>query len=657
MAPRRREVPSHKGDAATLLLEAAVSVLLAGVLCSKGGVIEMLNGQESGVWQAKSPCVGSPSSSYAKTALLAAHVVPVLAAAVLTICTLTFVLCFSEASLARQGVVQGHCLVPTLLVVLLRYRYDSLRLEHFRYWAFNVGSIVLCCGANLGSIWISRLCSRSGRAKRSLGPAPPGVPDKDATSKIGNLSLTYILICMAGVVYLSQVLGLSSMNHSAFIVGLYSVLHHGMLGSEPLMRSFTMGESNILSQLLSLLISDVCFLFVSSTMKFGALKRTGISSTAWPKASDRSHLSLVIEFGLAGTICILIFLGPVVLSAYEGIQRVERRAAEREAKDKVGGDTGKYDEHVDGRLVDNRAKRISSWRSRMAPRSTVCFYFTLVCGIFLVSIACTFVLGKEPLTWVFAYILSDSSHVYLLFYWILLLLPGIAIIGSPEETSVLPQIIHRKLFHLLALALFVPGLFFGADFLRLSLAVAMSLLLIVEVLRLGRVPPFGTSIHNYMKMQVDSRDKDGPLFLTHLYLLAGCAMPLWLSSLLLVAPSRASNAVVTCFSAAQYISLLAGAAGLTATGVGDAMGAIVGTSFQKSHRISGTRKSFEGSAAMFASIVVFSGLLSGNIFVVCSDASVIFSALVCTIVEACTTTIDNMVLPLVLMTTIVLANM
>ena len=35
-----------------------------------------------------------------------------------------------------------------------------------------------------------------------------------------------------------------------------------------------------------------------------------ISSMAWPKASDRSDLSLVIEFGLAGTICILIFLGP-----------------------------------------------------------------------------------------------------------------------------------------------------------------------------------------------------------------------------------------------------------------------------------------------------------------------------------------------------------
>ena len=81
-------------------------------------------------------------------------------------------------------------------------------------------------------------------------------------------------------------------------------------------------------------------------------------------------------------------------------------------------------------------------------------------------------------------------------------------------------------------------------------------------------------------MQVDSRDKGGPLFLTHLYLLAGCAMPLWLSSVLLVSTSRASNAFVTCFSAAPYISFLAGAAGLTATGVGDAMGATVGTSLQ-----------------------------------------------------------------------------
>ena len=160
-ARRRRDVPTHRGDAAPLLAEAMVSVLLAGILCYKGGVIEMLSGQKSDVWQAKSPCAGSPLNIYEETALLAADVVPVLAAAVLTICMLAFVLCFSDTSLARQGVVQGHCLIPTLLVVLLRYRYDSLRLETFRYWAFNVGSIVLCCGSSLGSICISRFCSKT----------------------------------------------------------------------------------------------------------------------------------------------------------------------------------------------------------------------------------------------------------------------------------------------------------------------------------------------------------------------------------------------------------------------------------------------------------------------------------------------------------------
>ena len=182
----------------------------------------------------------------------------------------------------------------------------------------------------------------------------------------------------------------------------------------------------------------------------------------------------------------------------------------------------------------------------------------------------------------------------------------------PGEHSFLPQ--STVLFHLLA-SCFSPGLFLDINFM-LSFAVAMAVLSSSRLCP-GRGPPLGGTIHEYMRRQVDSRDEGGPLFLTHLYLLAGCATPLWLSSVLM-APSS-----VPCFAAAKNgaisdseavtaaIPLLSGAAGLIATGVGDAMGAVVGSWVRNRHSIPGTRKSFEGSAAMFSSMVLFVGLARG----------------------------------------------
>jgi len=63
--------------------------------------------------------------------------------------------------------------------------------------------------------------------------------------------------------------------------------------------------------------------------------------------------------------------------------------------------------------------------------------------------------------------------------------------------------------------------------LYLSFGIATAVLLLVEYIRLFRVPPLGKSLHGFMSAYLDHRD-DGPLILTHIYLLLGCAIPVWM---------------------------------------------------------------------------------------------------------------------------------
>ena len=55
----------------------------------------------------------------------------------------------------------------------------------------------------------------------------------------------------------------------------------------------------------------------------------------------------------------------------------------------------------------------------------------------------------------------------------------------------------------------------------------MFLFLFLQYIRLFRIGPFGGSIHSALEVFLDKQDS-GPLILTHVYLLLGLAVPLWL---------------------------------------------------------------------------------------------------------------------------------
>ncbi|ORZ20892.1 hypothetical protein BCR41DRAFT_369494 [Lobosporangium transversale] len=161
------------------------------------------------------------------------------------------------------------------------------------------------------------------------------------------------------------------------------------------------------------------------------------------------------------------------------------------------------------------------------------------------------------------------------FYWINTSIRRRSIMGSLNN--------RRKFYHALAVVMFIPGYLADEPFMHIAFSVALAALIFLEYIRCFAVVPFGKEIHLFLVGFLDARD-GGPIILSHLYLLMGCAAPVWLAE--------------------QHI--LAGLSGIFALGVGDAMASIVGKRFGR-HRWPGTIKTVEGTVAFVASMMVAAG--------------------------------------------------
>ena len=93
--------------------------------------------------------------------------------------------------------------------------------------------------------------------------------------------------------------------------------------------------------------------------------------------------------------------------------------------------------------------------------------------------------------WVLTFALATSRRQCLLTYWLLLLAAMLPLIHWISAASAMPTILVRKGYHLLALGLFLPALLWEPQLLAVSLAVALALLVVLEILRLGHMPYVG----------------------------------------------------------------------------------------------------------------------------------------------------------------------
>lgn len=489
---------------------------------------------------------------------------------------------------ARQGLSLGLTTVPCALVaVLLSTQHapagEAARRVRFFYHASLVGSATI-----LMSIW-------AGSLDRRAAPI--------AHAQMALLAALMMRLLFPDTAVL-LVLGASA-------------------AAEPVLRlllarlpgCFSLGEAAAIAQAVSLLAVDVALLV----------------GCGWAGARHSHHDALlcasrdiVLAVAEVGLFCALL-LGPWLVGAFAAASAASSAVACARARSSGGGCA-------------------AGARGSALPTAAI-VYPALAAFLPLVlypALACVLGEGEGPLSWLVAFLSERSVRLLLLGYWAVLATAGTALIGAVRTR--MPLIVVRKLYHALAVLLFLPGMLLEQQLMRLAFAVAISLFLALEYVRISGAPPLAKPLGAFLARYTDARDA-GPLITTHIYLLLGCALPV------LATPSAAPSLGDT----SQPSAVLPPMAGILALGVGDSMASYVGTRLGRTHW-PGTAKTVEGTAAAVSAIVVGAGALCVAAAAIAPapagrlGGDVLLRILAATVstcvLEAVTDQIDNLFLPL-----------
>ncbi|KAI7283838.1 hypothetical protein KC345_g2712 [Hortaea werneckii] len=168
---------------------------------------------------------------------------------------------------------------------------------------------------------------------------------------------------------------------------------------------------------------------------------------------------------------------------------------------------------------------------------------------------------------------------------------------------------RRKVFHGTMVVMLVPSIFVDPCFCALALAGILTMFLILEVIRAGQVPPLGNAIGRFVAPYVDGRDLRGPVVVSPIFLLIGCAIPLWLT---LASVGREGGLPWEGWELAGNRREIAMVAGVVCVGMGDAAASLIGRRYGRRKWIWVGGKSLEGSGAFAAAVTV--GLMAAKVW-------------------------------------------
>uniref|UniRef100_A0A7E4UZP7 dolichol kinase n=1 Tax=Panagrellus redivivus TaxID=6233 RepID=A0A7E4UZP7_PANRE len=196
---------------------------------------------------------------------------------------------------------------------------------------------------------------------------------------------------------------------------------------------------------------------------------------------------------------------------------------------------------------------------------------------------------------------------------------------------------QRKFFHFTISMIAIAGLFFDPAFTRLAAHLMLQIFVILELLRSLSVYPWADILNPALIGFIDTAQESERFIATPLLLISGIFLPLFLS------PVNPTTAPLR----------LCHFAGVATVGIGDSFAAIAGSSWGRTRLWYPfiTRKSLEGSLAMFLGQGAFYGILlaSGAVepWALASLLRVFVASIVCTGIEAALPIGDNLVLPIV----------
>lgn len=261
--------------------------------------------------------------------------------------------------------------------------------------------------------------------------------------------------------------------------------------------------------------------------------------------------------------------------------------------------------------------------------STKNFYAITISLLFIVVLPLMYtLLDQNPVIWMLYFIFGETNKIIMILYWAICLALSVAVLTYQVLLSLQATTATRKLFHILALLVYIPGMLYDRALLYLASGVVIVLFILLELLRYLRIPPFGKMLQQGFSVFVD--EKDSLIALTPLYLFCGLSFPLWMPT--------------------NNLSLLAMLSGVLIVGVGDTAASAVGSKWGTWKWAADSDKSVEGTIACILSqvglicLLAFMGYVgTGPLFVRSLVASVALS-----FVEARTNQVDNLALPLLM---------
>lgn len=192
-------------------------------------------------------------------------------------------------------------------------------------------------------------------------------------------------------------------------------------------------------------------------------------------------------------------------------------------------------------------------------------------------------------------------------YCIGVLLTGLAIVF--KLSSIAEVDTRRKVFHGMMVLMFLPTIYIDPTFCTLALGTVLSIFLLLDLFRASQLPPISRPLTHFLAPYVDGRDHRGPVIVSHIFLLIGCSIPLWLS--LADIPRTGSSPWAGWNVTSRDVSMVSG---VICVGMGDAAASLIGRRFGKVKWFWGGGKSLEGSVAF--ALAVSTGLMVARAWLV-----------------------------------------
>jgi dolichol kinase len=195
-----------------------------------------------------------------------------------------------------------------------------------------------------------------------------------------------------------------------------------------------------------------------------------------------------------------------------------------------------------------------------------------------------------------------NTRLVLCAYWLAIIVVGLAIVF--RLSAIYEVDTRRKVFHFTMVAMLLPATYIDPTFAALALSLMLAIFLILDLFRASQLPPLSKPLAYFLTPYVDGRDLRGPVVISHIFLLIGCAIPLWLS--LAAVPRSGTGCLKGWEVDFRDVSMVSG---VICVGMGDAAASLIGRRYGRHKWFWSGGKSIEGSLA-FATAVTMALVLA-----------------------------------------------